>query len=572
MKKLIVDFLNEYTTGKSLRVGEYLISDNLSGPCVFNINANPEIDLNETFSVAWKDYILSLGDKGGGYKCYEAVVYRRCVRPFYLWVKAIEIAISEVRPDVIVFNGYIGNGQVFLYEAEGEVNSKLLYETDFYIPFLLRKYVEKNHSEVSIVVKSKKVRFKLFCSIIRNMAMFSSVILSKFACVIALKFKKSRLRPNLENINKILIARNFAQSNYIKDFALKYKDDVILVSSEQNLKILTNDKYLTSIGLRHLIVEDYLKVTDIIQSSFYTLYEYFRIKSSLDIDLGKGVVIPTKLLIKEIVIRNFEFLLFNKGLSRLVEYEGITVDTALSLDMFSPHSFYLKSGTKANKCYQIQTALISPLREADFIVSDRFYFNSIGLLEQMKTLNPTLSKKMGFLPVLKGISACRRKKIEKVIQVTYFTQPLLEREQRYLIDLLSSIFSESGVKLLVKPHPRQNITAIEKMGITVLSKELSFEEATKNSDLVITRTSSVGDDCWMLNIPVVFVRFDRIFSNVKADFIPDGYIGDVRNEQELRDVLTSNMDLFLNEYYILSEKKESNSGVEEYLEREFFYE
>ncbi|MFV8413781.1 hypothetical protein, partial [Vibrio owensii] len=117
----------------------------------------------------------------------------------------------------------------------------------------------------------------------------------------------------------------------------------------------------------------------------------------------------------------------------------------------------------------------------------------------------------------------------------------------------------------IKIHPRQNKDDF--IGYKIFGSEVSFDDIARNYALVVTRSSSIGLDCFSYGIPVLFARTIPSIKNARISFIPDGYFGDVSTITEMVNVIENFDDLvcsFLN-HSRLSLDNELNDNIEKIL-------
>ncbi|WP_305463967.1 hypothetical protein [Photobacterium leiognathi] len=301
--------------GKDLVIScnEIVIADYSSNGSVININDYSNVFFNEEFSYLWnstlEDYCK--GIYFHGYISFESEVYRRCVKPIFMWINALEDQISKHDICHIEFNSYINDSEVFVYEAEGEVNKKINYKSYFYIPKIISEYLSKKHPEICLIKKEKSKKRKENLFLFRNIMMFSFLFLSKFLCKI--KSGKKSI-SNVNNNDLLLIStRSQVQSEYMLGLYEKYKNKAVFLCSEQSSKPSSNKNFLKSFNIDFYCTERELSLIKLLKIGFKVLNRYRKIKNPPSLEFKCGVVIPTSNILKEITIREFDFLVYEEG-------------------------------------------------------------------------------------------------------------------------------------------------------------------------------------------------------------------------------------------------------------------
>ncbi len=129
--------------------------------------------------------------------------------------------------------------------------------------------------------------------------------------------------------------------------------------------------------------------------------------------------------------------------------------------------------------------------------------------------------------------------------LTYFAQPIYYDEENRLIAFLRDFCRITGMELKIKLHPRSPQPELE--DIEIIDGKVSSQAAILETDLVVTRYSSVGLDCWYLNVPVLFFVGDIL----KADsigYIPENYLGTIRGEMKPEDLVIK-LEQIVSDFY-----------------------
>nr|WP_305465245.1 polysialyltransferase family glycosyltransferase [Photobacterium leiognathi] len=185
--------------------------------------------------------------------------------------------------------------------------------------------------------------------------------------------------------------------------------------------------------------------------------------------------------------------------------------------------------------------------------TDKFYFNSISLLNEMREKNPKYKNSFEFMPNLKKLKLIRKHNNYILKKVVYFSQPIYQDDEIELIVNIKKICDKLGLEFKIKPHPRQAQALFKDTNVQVLSNSLTFSSIIHDTDLVLTRTSTIGLDCWLNNIPVIFIRHNKHLKNIIADYLPLNYVGDISSVYELNDLLGNNSNYLFKQFYNISE-------------------
>ena len=88
---------------------------------------------------------------------------------------------------------------------------------------------------------------------------------------------------------------------------------------------------------------------------------------------------------------------------------------------------------------------------------------------------------------------------------------------------------------------------MDKQNFHILDSTMDSIDVILNSDLIATRNSSVGADCWFLNTPVLFF----VNGTLKRDnisYIPEDYLGTLVNEININE-LSETLPSIINDFY-----------------------
>jgi hypothetical protein len=277
----------------------------------------------------------------------------------------------------------------------------------------------------------------------------------------------------------------------------------------------------------------------------------------------KEIKINCNDLLKDSITKDLDQVFYSESVAKTLK----TINTKqidlklISFEMFTSYSYYLKKITKLST-FQVQTTLIEPKRNPNFILSDHFYFTNPITHKDFLTHNQDLNAKISCIPYLKYLGTSKKILNEEVKLITYFTQPIDLLEEKEIIDFLVDFCDEHGIRFIIKFHPRQLDNYTKKSENTsIASKLLDSTDLIQQSDVVITRSSSIGLDAWIYGVPPVFVKLNSHLRNQNIFYAPDDYSGTVKNLDDLRNTLKNYSKLkydFLNSKFYM----ELNKNIE----------
>ena len=217
----------------------------------------------------------------------------------------------------------------------------------------------------------------------------------------------------------------------------------------------------------------------------------------------------------------------------------------ISFDMLTPQPHYVASVVGRDNILQIQTTLMNGKPQANFIAGNFFVHTDAISYKGMCEANLNLKSKLLLIDtpkaLRKNIKTIRNKELKRVV---YFTQPVeLEVEKKMLLDL-NEMLLDRKIELYIKIHPRQKIASYSFLkDVNVIAADFDVEMF----DLAITRTSSIAIDCWIANLPIVFIRETGLMQSIDANYLPKDYIGDLKKAGELLSIINTYHE-FISQY------------------------
>jgi hypothetical protein len=444
--------------------------------------------------------------------------------PLGLWFKAIDEVISKFAEHNIefIFSSYSNNKSFFLFEAEGEVNSQILYHDSYFISYYLKLYVEKRGYKISYTKnRSFSARVSL---VLRNVISWSF----KFTQILFYRlFYLYRSIANIDNNNDndnrgtLILSRGIVHTNYIKNFYFKNKNKLKVLISEASFSPLSNRKYAKKMLIEH----DYIEGAASINNVFKVLFEILK---SLKENKNKyihffGININISSIQFELLNFIFNMRLFAINIKNHINKNNFFVDRIISFEILFPFVFYIKNELQY-EVYQLQTTALYNQPYANFIYGDKFSFLSLSSMKYfMKNKND--SDRAIFIENLKYYGVQTKKKPDKIKNFVFFTQPINKDDEKSIINYLVDFTAKYGYELSIKLHPRSKSSEYSQFHEYLIQSNYKDSiEVIQNADLVITRTSSIAYDSKYIGVPIIFFVNKQIM-DMNLDYIPRGYRG-----------------------------------------------
>lgn len=536
MRKLYIDFLNEYKNSTNFAVGNYDRER-----CV-NVSAiRPSIDMLYLYEGAIEAIcetlpkeLMQMLDSN------KQFLYSTVFEPLYKWISAIDEAIQRFNPDEVVIGFVNFSNIIFTYEAEGEVNNKIFYKNNDYLPNLIFSYLLENHYDIKITF-NKKSKFPIFFRFfLRNFAYLAHSLISNVKKYLVYKTFKSngfsdQACDSKVGINNILIVRNKIQSEFAIAINELLGKKCLVVSYEQISSRSKNSRFLKSKGVDFVDLFHFASLKYILRLHFKAIKHlgamFFRNNYVLNI---LGIRISLSSIFAELSVRQIDFEILASCAEKLIPCKVIT------FDMYTPHAKYLARRLGESNVLQIQTTLLVGKPESEFVAGKRFLFTSEKAFSDMVVANPRQASLFGYIPNPKEFVDYKNVEYKEVKSIIYFTQPVEEENELDIISKLTEICESFSITLSIKVHPRQDRLLYRGIStVKVILDEVKFNDY----QMAITRSSSIAHDCWIQGLPIVFVRQTSYMRSITAGFVPDNYLGDIKNVTEVRDLI-ENYDQF----------------------------
>ena len=401
--KIIIDFNEKYDQSK-LKYDEILISHTkkINSNRIFNVTT-VDFDRTKAFELYEKsleglkvvDFI--------NFNAHRPNIFRSFFIPFYKWIVIINNLIDEgyLNKDTdIVFTSLSNNNKIFFLEAEGESQSNFLYKKSYFLSSYVKKYILSK--EIANIHYKKNDTFKAKLSFFFRGFVF---IFMKFFQQIIYKFYNLLFVKKNKKLNKNIIAtRGIIQSQFFNAFKNILNENTFsILVNESSIFPFRNLKYFKKNKIKHIYAEGNISTVKIFKCFLLTFKNYFfkcflnnhQKISFCDVDIYIYDMLP------ELYI--YEYFSETQGLTlsrTLKQAKDKNLKQIFCFDMLTPQPFYVKKYTNLY-VHQIQTTLMQPLKQDNFVYGDNFFFTDKDTFEKHSIINKEFNDKFDLLDNLK---------------------------------------------------------------------------------------------------------------------------------------------------------------------------
>jgi len=551
MKKIFIDFDGVYSTHPP-KNNLVILTNKYNADWVININkeVNSRAQIYSRFEKYCIDVSINIG-LNFNIITHKMYLFNSFFYPLGQWINVIDRLVENGTINKgfeVVFSSFSNNSKAFMIEAEGETNGQFLYKKSYFLSYYIKKYLQS--------IGFKKFRYNKTCT-------FYSIFLFYLRGVIILHTKFSQLllykffiRKRVYNIQKTpskeryigLLSRGIIQSQFIESFYKESNANFSVIINESSISPFRNLKSSKKIFNSFFYAEGYIGFFTLLREYINVIKLYFnstKVNSNF-----YNVNIEIKNLIPELAIKQFHLKTYVHSVERSIKFlkrnYGLTYLKHLSFEMLSPFTFFLNSSLKES-VVQVQTAAIPNLILPNYVYSDQFYFSNSASLREQSLVNPSMKGKFNVLQNIKYFGLKKKNRNYHIKVMTYFCQPIYADDEYKLIKYLISYSSKFNIKLQIKLHPRSSRSLFDFNNINVLDGIISSQDAIRNSDLVITRTSAIGLDSWFMNVPILFF-VNGTLEGDSVSYIPNDYLGKIKENITI-DQLKNKLELIIDDFY-----------------------
>lgn len=518
------------------------------------VNVNKEIASRNYIYDEFKQYcdlISSLPNIGeldiGKDKIY---MFNYLFFPLGQWIEVLKVLFlsQNANNTEIVFSSYAENSKVFVFEAEGETNAQFLYKKSYFLSYYIKQFIFNEGFDNVRVLKNftfqAKVSFYL-----RGIFVLSFKTLQLLLYKIFVRkryYSNDKLGPSEQPVLAVL-SRGVIQSQFIEGLYKIKSQNLLMIINESSSKPFRNLKVARGIFEGFFYAEGFITIRQLLSEFKLALKPYFSSKNNL-IGYFYGVKVDFNMLLPEIGIKTFHLRTYSHSVKNALQLckKEREVIKLISFEMLPPFAYYLKRMT-SHSVFQIQSAEIASWVYPNFVYGDGFYFSNNKILKVQRLVNHENSDKFNVLHNLKYIGLGRTNLKKELKILTYFTQPIYFDEEERLILFLAEFCKLCGFEFQIKLHPRSPMPTYLDEKVKLIDGNTSSYDAILNSDITVTRNSSVGFDSWYANVPVLFF-VNETLTRDNISYIPNDYLGAIITKISVED-LQSNLDEIINSFY-----------------------
>ena len=468
---------------------------------------------------------------------FENSIYGRLLIPLYAIINVIDEVLSKNDVDAIYLYG--GNNSIIYspYKSESE-GDKWLYRTSWFVnPIINKLYNEK--IKIKWNNKSRCINFLFFF----REAVLLTRLLAK-AIVYSITYL---LRQNIQSvpIDTDCICVTYMPLQYEK------LHKIITVTKYKKVEFITSYRSCSS-RRKGFIHHKYFKIF-LFDFIFYYRDFYKKINplhTNINLLINEKSLNISKSLIKRIfLILYIEFYGELRNIERFVKNvkkADILTCFTYGLDIIMVREI---CRIQKRKHYNFQVVSMSKMDYPDIELADRYFLLNDEITAYYKSRSLSYSQ---YLPPYVNVS---KKDNSNKLKIGLFLQPDSFADRYY--DICKNLINRIcylDVKLVIKPHYRQNqLIRFEKLknksNISILSKNMSIEDAMDFVDIAISISSSILFDAFLKGVMGIAILEDEAereivkSSNIVLNEV--NYI--VKSMDELINILLD-YDSYLNAY------------------------
>jgi hypothetical protein len=501
----------------------------------------------------------------------SSTVFHEIINDVCLRMFAVSNITSKFNITGITCDRYVhANNYLPFYEAFGETNIKLLFKNSDFLSSLIKDFCYEKGIAFSYLKKGAKFILKLKIFVRRYCLLVIKLLLSLKVYIFSKKFHINQVAPEDGRPEFYISVRSTVHSEFLLPFIKKYAPNCFIIVGERQFAYGANrDFWKRNFNFNVFPERCFFKIKDffsifnkILLLIFLDSEKFSRDAKDFQMDFEYFKIKPFDLL-PEFCISYYEQYLHYICIKRFLKYINANNGVVISTEQLTTYPYWLSraASEKNLKSLQVQTTLLNPFEQAEFVRTDKFLFYDEGLLQALSIKNPSSKHKFdywGFLKINENVLANKVKSLKKVV---YFTQPYEFEYEDEIITLLIQMEGKYGYQMFLKVHPRDQHSRFKKFGVNrILENKVSMNEITSQFDLAVTRTSSIGIDCFINNLPVIFCVLSESARKTSATFLDKKYSGYITSIEGVEPILL-NYEAFLNYFYSYSEKFKKKNNL-----------
>ncbi len=454
--------------------------------------------------------------------------YFHIFRNTYKWIKKINHLIEKHPKCFFEITDYLYSNYMPLYEAEGEINKTLFYNSYDFIPKLIIQYLDQKSISYTISKNHSKINLNIRVFLRRYLVLFAKPI---FASIQLLKYKKSNYFLSGEE-QILLLSRSIVHSHMFYPFINKTNKFFFLYGEGFFTKGINSNFFLNRPKLGVSIIE--FSSLQMIWSIFFLLLKklLFNHKVVPDSFVLLDIKIPFKSLLIEMIISYYDALLFTSSLENFLKLNP-KFKLIITAETFTQYPYSIRkllNKTNAHKFIQVSNGVLDIVPNVKFIFGDYFAITSKSVFEDYQNLHSSEKNKMVFWGDTKYIA--EEVEIRKSVKtIIYFSQPYDYQIQESIYSFLFEKASKNNIRIKLKLHPRDNQSENLAIKYNFQIQEITspFIDYIKDADLAISRNSSILKDIILSGIPFVSILYSENDRRTINEFINPFIFNKFRN-------------------------------------------
>lgn len=517
------------------------------------INVNLDREIREEALTQFESYCAQISKnhmpKEFDLKLNKMILFNSFFFPLGQWIAAIRKLINEKKinsTSEIRFSSISNNANVFLLEAEGESNGQFLYKKPYFLSYYLSNYL--NFLGYNNIVKGTDKSFKSSLSFkLRGpIIIFAKALQLLFYKLFVFKRDFNAILGKVDLPLLSVSSRGIVQTHFVEGLYSNIQNRVLMIINEASSKPYRNFKAAKKLFNSFYYAEGLITFKQV-YIEFFNGIKYYFVRGE-NIGTFMGITIDLYKLLPETGVYQFHMKTYAhsvKNTINIFKSKGFEIRKMVSFEMLSPFSFYLKQDNL--QVVQVQTTAMYGQKNPNFVYSEKFYFYNIKSYKEQSEINKQMKNRLSYLNNIQYVGKSKLLPKETIRTITYFTQPIYFNEEIKLIEYLKLFCSTYNFQLQIKLHPRSPIPNIDLNGIKIINETENSQEIVLRSDLVITRNSSIGLDCWFANVPVIFFLNGTLNKCVES-YMPLDYLGIIKGKPTIEEFY-SNLDSIKNDFY-----------------------
>ena len=376
----------------------------------------------------------------------KVILFLNFFYPLGQWLSAIDEFFGqeiENRQIKIVFSSFSNNPNVFLFEAEGEINKQFLYHKSFFLSYYIKNYLERDGFNAIKIIHDRTLQSRTFY-FLRGLSVINFKLLQLLFYKIFVLKRDHIDKSDAPSEKVILSSRGVTHTQFMQGILGSIPKTTIAFINEGSARPYRNLNYCKKNKLKFFYCEGFLSFSQIFGSYLSSLKLYFRRQSKVINFMG--MKIDLNRLIAELGIFEFNMRSYAISVSNAKKRLECSLELSklMSFELLFPFSYYAKEQLKI-KTIQIQTVAIFKERYPDFVFGDELWFSNSDDCEFHAENNLEGEKKYEILENLKYLGLEKSVKKTQFKKFVYFSQPIFLCDEKKLLIYLKEFCSMNNL-------------------------------------------------------------------------------------------------------------------------------